>query len=299
MRGRVSARTTVLASLALVAALAMSAPASAAKRYRDPIFKDVKTTTDLVYGSAPVNGQPQELNLDLYKPKGDRARKRPVLIWVHGGGFGSGDKAAGPAPVLADYYAHRGYVTASINYRLLAPGGCIGTGTIPPECYSAAIEATHDAQAAVRWFRANASKYRIDKKRIGIGGESAGAITSCGVAALSANPGESGNPGYDSSVGAFVSISGGLPGALFVDQNTAPGILFASLDDPLVPYQWSVDTYDKLTSLGIPSKLTSFAGNVHVPFAEQGTEMVKQTTSFAFKQLGLKDAKKDYARTGA
>ena len=195
MRGRVSVRTIALAIVALVAALAMSASANAAKRYRDPIFKDVKTKTDLVYGSAPVNGQPQDLALDLYKPKGDRARKRPVLIWVHGGGFGSGDKADGPAPLLADYYAHRGYVTASINYRLLVPNGCIGTGTIPPECYAAAIEATHDAQAAVRWFRANASKYRIDKKRIGIGGESAGAITSVGVAALSTNPGESGNPG--------------------------------------------------------------------------------------------------------
>ena len=66
-----------------------------------------------------------------------------------------------------------------------------------------------------------------------------------------------------------------------------------------MPYQWSVDTYNKLTSLGIPSKLTSFEGDVHVPFAEHGTEMETQTTSFVFKQLGLKGAKKDYARAGA
>ena len=59
--------------------------------------------------------------------------------------------------------------------------------------------------------------------------------------------------------------------------------MFASLDDPVVPYQWSVDTYDKLTSLGIPSKLTSFEGNVHVPFAEHGAEMEKQTTKFALQ----------------
>ena len=65
MRGRVSVRTIALAIVALVAALAMSASASAAKRYRDPIFKGVKTKTDLVYGSAPVNGQPQDLALDL------------------------------------------------------------------------------------------------------------------------------------------------------------------------------------------------------------------------------------------
>ena len=60
-----------------------------------------------------------------------------------------------------------------------------------------------------------------------------------------------------------------------------------------------MDTYDKLASLGIPSKLSSFDGNVHVPFAEHGTEMETQTTRFVFKQLGLKDAKKDYARAGA
>ena len=48
MRGRVWVRAIALACVALVAALAMSAPASAAKRYRDPVFQDVKTKTDLV-----------------------------------------------------------------------------------------------------------------------------------------------------------------------------------------------------------------------------------------------------------
>lgn len=276
----------VCAAIALVGA----APASAAKRYREPVFGQVKARTDLVYGSAPVDGQPQELKLDLYKPNGDRARKRPALIWVHGGGFANGDKARGPSPAMADYYARRGYVTASINYRLLSDDGCTGAGTIPADCYAAAIEATHDAQAAVRWFRVNARKYRIDKARIGIGGESAGAIISCGVAALSASPGESGNPGPPSAVGAFASISGGLPGATFVDQNTAPGILFASADDALVPSQWSEDTYDRLTSLGIPAQLTVFPGDVHVPFAEHGAEIQAQTTQFLYEQLDLANA---------
>jgi len=61
-----------------------------------------------------------------------------------------------------------------------------------------------------------------------------------GVAVLSADPGESGNPGVSSAVQGFVSISGGLPGGIFVDENTAPGLLFASTDDPIVPYSWSV-----------------------------------------------------------
>jgi hypothetical protein len=57
-----------------------------------------------------------------------------------------------------------------------------------------------------------------------------------------------------------------------------------------VPYQWSVDTYEKLTSLGIPSQLTVFPGDVHVPFAEHGGEISGQTTRFLYKRLHLRDA---------
>ncbi|MBA3263524.1 MAG: alpha/beta hydrolase fold domain-containing protein [Thermoleophilaceae bacterium] len=47
-----------------------------------------------------------------------------------------------------------------------------------PVCENGALEAQHDAQAAVRWLRANAATYRIDPTRIAIGGGSAGAVTS-------------------------------------------------------------------------------------------------------------------------
>ena len=96
--------------------------------------------------------------------------------------------------------------------------------------------AGHDAQAAIRYLRANAKAYGVDKRRIAIGGASAGAIISCGVAALAAEPGTSGNPGPSSAVQGFVSISGGMPGGAFVDARTAPGILFASTRDPIAPY---------------------------------------------------------------
>jgi para-nitrobenzyl esterase len=288
---RVSFRATVAALLAAAICFALAAQASAAqKRYRDEVFKRVTVTRDIVYGSAPVNGQPQDLTLDLYQPKGDDATKRPVIIWVHGGGFCCGDKAEGPSPDDAREFAHRGYVTASINYRLLVPDGCTGGNGVTAECYSAAIEDTHDAQAAVRWMRANASSYKLDKRRIAIGGESAGAIVSCGVAAMSASPGDSGNPGPSSAVGAFVSISGGIPGGLFVDSNTAPGILFASVDDPIVPYQWSVDMRDAMARYDIPVRLTAFPGDVHVPIAEHGAEIDKQSKTFLYKQLDLAHA---------
>ncbi len=288
-----SLRTACIGALVGMVGLGFAAPSNAASdaRYKDEIFAKVKTKKNVVYGSGAIGsyGERQNLELDLYRPKGDKVKKRPAVIWVHGGGFGFGDKSAGPSPILAKEFARKGYVTASINYRLLAPGGCTGAN-ITAECYNAAVEGTHDAQAAVRFLRDNAKKYGIDRKRIGIGGESAGAIISCGVGVLSADPGTSGNPGPSSAVQAFVSISGGLPGGLFVDANTAPGIFFASTQDPIVPYSWSPETADKMTSFGVPAKLTTFESNVHVPFEQFGGKIRKQSTKFLYRHLDAADA---------
>jgi len=275
-----------------VLGLLLAASATAGeKRYRDKIFK-VTVKRGIVYGSGVIGtyGEREDLALDLYKPKRDKVKRRPVAVWVHGGGFAFGDKGSGPSAQLARRFARMGYVTVSINYRLLVEGGCSGATGIAIECYRAAIEGTHDAQAAVRWLRANAKRLRVDPKRIGIGGESAGAIISAGVGVLSAQPGESGNPGFPSDVGASVSISGGLPGGLFVDDETAPGIMFASTGDPIVPYVWSVETFDAMTALGIPAKLTTFESNVHVPWEQYRALITKQARNFLYRQLDLADA---------
>ena len=84
---------------------------------------------------------------------------------------------------------------------------------ISPECYEAALERGHDAQAAVRYLRANASASKVDPKRIAMGGDLGRARSSrAGSRRSRAQPGESGNPGSSSAIAGFVSISGGLPG---------------------------------------------------------------------------------------
>ena len=290
MRQGIAGRTSIAVALVAIAALLLAGSASADKRYRDDVFKRVKVTRDIVYGSAPVNGVPQDLKLDLYAPKGDSLKKRPLAIWVHGGGFSFGDKSSGPAPILAKEFARKGYVTASIDYRLLATGPC--NGDTVAQCYGAAVEAVHDAQAAVAFLRAGAKTYGIDRKRVAMGGESAGAIMSTGVAALDGDPGDGSGPADPTkAIEAFSSISGGLPGALFIDDQSAPGILFSALDDPVVPYQWSVDTNTKLTSLGIASKLVTFQSGGHVPFDQYGDVMEKGTAKFYYSALGLKGTK--------
>ena len=71
-------------------------PGNGTLRYRDQVFSAVTTTPDITYGTAPDdNGNQVALKLDLYQPTGDTAAKRPAVVWVHGGGFTSGDKSSG------------------------------------------------------------------------------------------------------------------------------------------------------------------------------------------------------------
>lgn len=259
-------------------------------RYRDQVFNTVNVTRDLQYGSAPDNnGNPVALRLDLYQPSGDTQTRRPAVVWVHGGGFCCGSKTSPEIVDLSNTFAKLGYVAISINYRLLAPQGCSGS-PLASSCATAAIEAQHDAQAAVRWLRANAATYRIDPGRIGIGGSSAGAITSTLVGLRPDDPGSSGNPGQPSSVGGFMSLSGGLPGGLFVNAGDAPGLFFYGTADTIVPDDWSVQTGGAMLNAGIAAFLEPFEGAGHVPYAQNREQIVTQSNYFFYAMLDLAHA---------
>jgi acetyl esterase/lipase len=254
-------------------------------RYTREVFTDVDVTRDVVYGSAPgVNGAPEDLKLDVYQPRGDTATDRALAIFVHGGGFSVGDKSQGVSSVLAPLFAKLGYVTASINYRLLAPPGCSGSNS-DGSCSTAALEGIHDGQAAVRFLRAHAEEYGIDPDRIGIGGESAGAIVSLGAGVWSDAPGNSGTPGVSSVVQAWMSLSGGLPNGIFVSPGDAPGLLFHGTSDGIVPYEWSAATDAELKKAGVPDEFVTYEGAGHVPFAEQRDDIIAKTIAFFEKYV--------------
>jgi acetyl esterase/lipase len=264
-------------------------PGEGPLRYRDEIFPGVNKTADVTYGSSlDGNGNPVTLKLDVYRPTGDRVTARPLIIWIHGGSFRSGSKASPEIVDEANTFARKGYVTASIDYRL-SPTGCGGSAPIAA-CLDAVNDAREDAQAAVRFFRARAATYGIDPFRIAVGGSSAGAITALNVAYQPDHPGNSGNPGFSSAVGSAVSLSGAV---LFTNQigpGDAPTLLFHGTEDGLVQYSWAQDTVETAHDQGLRGYLVTWEGGGHVPYSAHREEIISLTTNFVYRTLDAGNA---------
>jgi para-nitrobenzyl esterase len=264
-------------------------PGAGALRYRDEVFTQVTKTADIQYGTAPdLAGNPVALKLDLYQPAGDAVRRRPVIIWVHGGGFSGGDKSDGTE--VATRLARRGFLTISLGYRLLAPGPCGGTGPVPDYCYTAAFGAQHDAQAAVRWLRKNAGFLGVDPVRIAMSGESAGAVTALLVGWRSDDPGTSGNPGPSSAIGASLSVAGGLPLDDYIGPGDAPAIFFHGTADPTVPFSWATGNATAMHNRGVPVVIEPFDGAGHSLLGLYGTTILDQMAYFSWYTLDLAHA---------
>jgi acetyl esterase/lipase len=270
----------------------VQAPPTTNVRYIAPLFPNVIVDRDLQFGIAPdlQDERPVALTLDLYRPAPDAAARRPVFIWVHGGGFAHGDKADERDAMMATQFAQRGYVAVSINYRLLDGPGCSAEKDVAPRCFNAGVEAVHDAQAAVRWLRANADEYGIDVDRIAIAGESAGGIVAAGVGVAADFPGEGNNEQFPSKVRAWVSISGGLPDGIFVDSTDSPGLLFAGTKDKIVPYEWSVETADAMRDAGVTAVLERLQGAGHTPWEKYGERFQEVSRDFLYTHLDLDGA---------
>ncbi len=142
-----------------------------------PTFSDVAYGTD-----SPAQ------RLDIYLPPGP-VIERPVVVWVHGGGWSSGDKF----PTLkAAAVVSLGFAFVSINYRLT------GEAIHPAQI--------NDCRGAVRWIRANAATYGFDGDRVGVWGSSAGGHL---VALLGTSGGVTSHEGVDleGSVGGNLGLS--------------------------------------------------------------------------------------------
>ncbi len=137
------------------------------------------------------------LLMDVYTPPLPDAQPAPVAVYIHGGGWESGDKSWIPRIVPPEILVGRGYVVVAVNYRLA-----------PTYHWPAQIE---DVKCAIRYLRANAAQYHLDPARIGVWGESAGGHLAAMLGLAGPDAGFEGQGGYadqSSAVQAVVDISG-------------------------------------------------------------------------------------------
>ncbi|MDG1136005.1 MAG: T9SS type A sorting domain-containing protein [Bacteroidales bacterium] len=225
-------------------------------RYTSPVFDNIEINTDVIYGNAPRLLFPyllesltvdENLLMDIYQPLGDTLSKRPVLLCVHSGAFLTGSKLAEDMVAFCDSMAHRGYVTASIDYRL-------GMNPLSSESAIRAVyRGLQDGRSAIRFLKENRNVYNIDTNNIYMLGSSAGSFVGLHNIFLDTEderpPETYSNPDLgclDCSGNNYSHLgkSNGLVGLwgslqdtiLIVETDTIPVLLVHGTDDDVVPF---------------------------------------------------------------
>ncbi|HEX5036061.1 MAG TPA: alpha/beta hydrolase [bacterium] len=241
---------------------------------------------DLPYRDLPAGPAGEKQRLDLYVPNG---KNWPVLVFVHGGGWDSGDRqyeVAG-ADIYANigrFFAAHGVGTAVISYRLL-----------PDVTWQ---EQIRDVAGAVAWVYKNATRYGGDPKRLFLSGHSAGAQLAARVA-LDPKPLQDeglskkivsgviavSGAGYQIEGEELRSTRGGRKGYYqrrfqqddptdgwrtevsvlrFVDKSAPPFLLFYGSAEPTSLIEQSELLAKRLQDAGVPAKLAVIPHRDHV-----------------------------------
>ncbi len=249
----------------------------AQERYKEQSFDEISVET---YTYAAKGGE--NLDLDIYLPKYDSEQKRATLIYVHGGGFSSGERDSQGIKDFCNRLANYGYVVASISYRLTRKGEATGFGCDCPatdklNTFYAAVE---DVQDATFFLIERRDQFAIDPQKIILAGSSAGAETVLNTAYqppycynLASGP---------LSYAGVISMAGAIPDTtVLYDESAVPSLLFHGTNDKLVPYATAPHHYcakedpgylvlngsqtiaEKLSQLEVPCWLHTTCGAGH------------------------------------
>jgi acetyl esterase/lipase len=262
----------------------------------------------------------EKLCLDIAVPPGEGPF--PAVVMFHGGAWALGDRAelsvgakeknGGRKPSWIEVVADKGYVAASVSYRLA-----------PKHQFPAMIE---DARSAVRFLRANAKAYKIDPDRVAAAGFSAGGHLAllCGLCDKSAGFDKGDHLDHSGQVQCVVDFFGPTDLAMYaqggdiedgylvpvfgkecktdpkvyqkaspvtyVSKDAPPVLMVHGTFDLIVPVKHSEDLHQKLTAAGAKSEL------VTIPFGGHGgwgpRDMAKaQDAVFKFLDAHLKGKK--------
>jgi len=218
-----------------------------------------------------VNGK--SLQLDIYRLK-ERDSAVPLLVFIHGGGWKSGQRSDYLVYLIP--FAQKGYMTATVSYRLLKDGP-----------YPACAE---DITDAIDWLYNHGEEYGYDPERIAVIGGSAGAhlamLAAYGWNKQSSNTDGLLNPDNNLKIKAVVDIYGPVDltteyarnhtlvtsflaksydefpeiyleasPVKYLDKNDPPTLILQGTSDDLVPSGQSVLLKERLDSLGVPAEL--------------------------------------------
>jgi acetyl esterase/lipase len=260
----------------------------------------IATELDVVYAKSGD----KDLKLDLARPTGGKG-PYPCVVCLHGGGWRLGNKR--DLREWIRFLAGEGYVAASVGYRLA-----------PAHTFPAQIE---DAKTAVRFLRANAAKYQIDKDRFGALGYSAGGHLACLLGLTDESCGFEGKecPGESSRVQAVVDYFGpadltafakdasaqrGMIGPFigakydekpeaheraspikYVSKNAPPFLILHGTKDGIVSIDQSRRLAGKLKEAGVSVRLVEVADEGHGWGGKAGADTTGETIRFLHEKL--------------
>jgi len=275
--------------------------AQCSSRYLDTtLFSAIDSFTNVTYTDS-AGGTTSEV-MDIYQPSGDTACLRHLIIFAHGGAFFEGTKNDGDMDFFAHRFAQRGYVCASINYRLASSVIDLYDSA---QIFKYTYQCVSDYKAAIRYFYKSASQgnhWNIDTTAIFLIGNSAGAIAADFIALLdslnelqpayqtivTANggiDGNSGNSGYSTKISAYGSLAGAIIGVDWIKPGAPPMVLCQGTADATVPYNCgqaltqytgglfptinmcgSGQMAPQLNTVGATYSFLPFPGSAHVPW---------------------------------
>ena len=244
--------------------------------------------------------------VDLYLPRDDGAPK-PVLMYIHGGGWVGGSKESSVLRVLP--WLEMGWAVVNVEYRL---------GRV-----SRAPAAVEDCLCALRWVIRNAERYNFDPSRIVTTGNSAGGHLALTTGMIPASAGLDRECPGDEDLGVAAIINwygitdvgdlldgpnmktyavgwmGSLPNRFDVARRTSPltyvreglpPILTIHGDaDPTVPYQQAVQLHAALGDRSVPNQLHTVPGGRHGGFTRDETIAIFDTIRAFLGRHGLLD----------
>ncbi|WP_170126327.1 alpha/beta hydrolase [Arenibacter echinorum] len=221
------------------------------QEYKDLVYKTIDSTS---------------LKLDIYQHKAIK-KDAPLIIFIHGGAWEKGKKSNVLHYLIS--YAQKGYVTATIQYRLS------GVAKYPAQIL--------DVADAIQWLKSHAKDYNINVNKVAIAGGSAGAHLAMQYA-YSHSSNTMDDNGIPTNVQAVINIYGPsdltteiakkekrvhrlfgktyeeapemykqASPILYVNKDSPPTISFHGTLDELVPYGQSKKLHETLQSYGVPS----------------------------------------------